>query len=148
MPKSFEDLSAVEAMALAQCVKIADCNDVSALPSGDTVEVDFTVRVKGTVSRGAGSHRRATNRARTSNSMIMLLVSSGVTRNHSPSKIMDVWRNIGSLDKAAFQMRFESLSADEKRLFSECQELFETEIVDSLPTIPSKGGVKFNGTIS
>ena len=148
MSKTPSNLSPVEQMALAQCVKIAQCNDDTALPENSSQSVDFTVRIKGTVSRGAGSDRRATNRARTSNSMIMLLVSSGVTRNHSPRQIIETWREIGSLDKAAFQNLYDCMSDEEKALYNECLTLFETEIVGKLPLIPSKGGVKFKGTIS
>ena len=148
MSKTPSNLSPVEQMALAQCVKIAQCNDDTALPEGSSQSVDFTVRIKGAVSRGAGSDRRATNRARTSNSMIMLLVSSGVTRNHSPRQIIETWREIGSLDKAAFQNLYDCMSDEEKALYNECLTLFETEIVGKLPLIPSKGGVKFKGTIS
>ena len=148
MSKTPSNLSSVEQMALAQCVKIAQCNDDVALPENTSQSVDFTVRIKGEVSRGAGSDRRATNRARTSNSMIMLLVASGVTRNHSPGKIIETWREIGSLDKVAFQKRYDSMTDDEKHLYDECLALFETEIVGNLPLIPSKGGVKFKGTIS
>lgn len=148
MSKTPSNLSPVEQMALAQCVKIAQCNDDAALPENSSQSVDFTVRIKGTVSRGAGSDRRATNRARTSNSMIMLLVSSGVTRNHSPRQIIETWREIGSLDKVAFQNLYDCMSDEEKALYNECSALFESEIVDNLPLIPSKGGVKFKGTIS
>ena len=97
-------------------------------------------RVLSPVGRAATS---ATNRARTSNSMIMLLVSNGVTRNHSPRQIIETWREIGSLDKAAFQNLYDCMSDEEKALYNECLNLFETEIVDNLPLIPSKGGVKF-----
>lgn len=148
MSKTPNDLSSVERMALAQCMKIAQCNDDAALPENTSQPVDFTVHVQGTVSRGMGSDRRATNRARTSNSMIMLLVSSGVTRNHSPRQIIETWREIGSLDKASFQTLYEGMSEEEKGLYNECLNLFETEIVGKLPLIPSKGGVKFKGTIS
>lgn len=148
MSKTPSNLSAVECMALAQCVKIAQCNDDTVLPENTSQDVDFTVRIQGTVSRGAGSDRRATNRARTSNSMIMLLVASGVTRNHSPRQLIETWREIGSLDKVAFQNLYDSMSDDEKALYNECSALFESEIVDNLPLIPSKGGVKFKGTIS
>ena len=148
MSKTPSNLSPIEQIALAQCVKIAQCNDDAAMPENSSQSVDFTVHIKGTVSRGAGSNRRATNRARTSNSMIMLLISSGVTRNHSPRQIIETWREIGSLDKAAFQNLYDCMSNEEKALYNECLNLFETEIVDNLPLIPSKGGVKFKGTIS
>lgn len=148
MSKTPSQLTSVETMALAQCTKIAQCNDVSSLPEGTSEPVDFTVHISGTVSRGAGSDRRATNRARTANSMIMLLVSSGITRQHSPGKLIEAWREIGSLDRASFQRRLDSMPTEERALFEECSDLFETKIVDQLPLIPSKGGVKFKGTIT
>ena len=141
------NLSSVEAMALAQAVKISQCNDDSALPDQSTEAVDFTVHIKGEVTRGKGSSRRGTNRARTSASMIMLLVSSGVTRNYSPDKIIEKWGQIGSLDKAAFAQLYNNLSNEDKTLYDECISLFEKEIVDNLPLIPSKGGVKFKGSV-
>ena len=148
MSKTLSNLTSVEMMALAQAVRIADCNDDIALPEGSSEAVDFTVTLSGTVSRGQGSSRRATNRARTSNSMIMLLVASGVTRNNSPGQIIQTWKEIGSLDKVAFERRYQALSPEDKALYDECTMLFENNIVDALPKIPSKGGVKFKGTIS
>ena len=147
MSKTPNDLSPVEAMALAQAIRIADCNDDTALPDLTSEAVDFTVHIKGEVTRGAGSSRRGTNRARTSASMIMLLVSSGVTRNHSPRQIIEKWNEIGSLDKAAFQTLYNSLDAEHQALFDECSVLFESEIVGNLPLIPVKGGVKFKGSV-
>ena len=147
MSKTPNDLSPVEAMALAQAIRIADCNDDTALPDLTSEAVDFTVHIKGEVTRGAGSSRRGTNRARTSASMIMLLVSSGVTRNHSPRQIIEKWNEIGSLDKAAFQTLYNSLDAEHQALFNECSALFESEIVGNLPLIPAKGGVKFKGSV-
>lgn len=148
MSKTPSDLSPVETMALAQAIRIADCNDDTALPDNTSVEVDFTVHVTGEVVRGASSNRRGTNRARTSASMIMLLVSSGVTRNHSPRHIIQKWNEIGSLDKKSFQSLYDGLDDDQKALFDECSALFESEIVEKLPLIPAKGGVKFKGTVS
>ena len=77
----------------------------------------------------------------------MLLVSSGVTRNYSPDKIIEKWGQIGSLDKAAFAQLYNNLSNEDKTLYDECISLFEREIVDNLPVIPSKGGVKFKGSV-
>ena len=66
MSKTPADLTPVEAMALAQSIRIAECNDVSALPEQTSHPVDFTVHVRGNVKRGVGTPRRGTNRARTS----------------------------------------------------------------------------------
>ena len=148
MSKTPADLTPVEAMALAQSIRIAECNDVSALPEQTTVPVDFTVHIKGEVTRGVGTPRAATNRARTSASMVMLLVASGITRNHSPRQIIEKWSNIGSLDKVAFNQLYNGLSDEDKGVYDECIQLFESEIVGKLPLIPVKGGVKFKGNIT
>jgi hypothetical protein len=148
MSKTPADLTPVEAMALAQSIRIAECNDVSALPEQTTVPVDFTVHIKGEVTRGVGTPRAATNRARTSASMVMLLVASGITRNHSPRQIIEKWSNIGSLDKVAFNQLYNGLSDEDKEVYDECIQLFESEIVGKLPLIPVKGGVKFKGNIT
>jgi len=148
MSKTPTDLTPVEAMALAQSIRIAECNDVSALPEQTTVPVDFTVHIKGEVTRGVGTPRAATNRARTSASMVMLLVASGVTRNHSPRQLIEKWSNIGSLDKVAFNQLYNGLSDEDKEVYDECIQLFESEIVGKLPLIPVKGGVKFKGNIT
>lgn len=148
MSKTPTDLTPVEAMALAQSIRIAECNDDIALPEQTTVPVDFTVHIKGEVTRGVGTPRAATNRARTSASMVMLLVASGITRNHSPRQIIEKWSNIGSLDKVAFNQLYNGLSDEDKEVYDECIQLFESEIVGKLPLIPVKGGVKFKGNIT
>ena len=141
-------LTPPELLALAQMIRLNDCNDDVALPPNSSTEVDFTVSVKGEVSRGKDSTRAGTNRARTSQAMIMLLVISGVTRQHSPAKLVEAWKGFGSLDKKGMEARIASLSTDDRDLFEECMELFQTEIVEALPRIPAKGGVRFRGDVS
>tara|TARA_A200000159_G_scaffold163487_1_gene189949 strand:+ start:2128 stop:2565 length:438 start_codon:yes stop_codon:yes gene_type:complete len=145
MSKTLETLSPIELLAMAKAVELRNVNCETALPPVSTAHVDFTVRVKGELVRGDRSERAATNRARTSQAMIMLLVMSGVVRKHTPSKIIQAWRDFGSLDKAGMSARLNTLSVEDKALFDECMELFESEIVGNLPRIPTKGYVKFNG---
>lgn len=141
-------LNPVELLALAQMVRLADCNDDQALPPESSAMVDFTVNVKGEVVRGSSSTRTGTNRARTPGAMIMLLVMSGAVRQHSPAKIVESWKTFGSLDKKAMEARIAALSPDDRSLYEECMTLFNEEIVGNLPRIPAKGGVKFKGKVS
>ena len=145
MSKTLETLSPIELLAMAKAVELRDVNCETALPPVSTAHVDFTVRVKGDLVRGDRSDRAATNRARTAQAMIMLLVTSGITRNHAPSKIIQAWKDFGSLDKKGMQARIATLSDEDRALFDECVELFDSEIVASLPRIPTKGYVKFSG---
>lgn len=142
------NLTTLEMLALAQAVRLNDCNDDSILPSESEAHVDFSVRIKGNVKRGKSGTRRGTNRATTAEAMVMLLVISGVTREHSPRKLIEAWHEFGSLDKKAMASRIATLSDDDRNLFEECLALFQTEIVDALPRIPAKGGVKFDGNVT
>ena len=143
-----ENLDPIQLLALAKCVELRDANDEVALPPKTSATVDFTVRVQGELSRGDTSTRSATNRARTAQAMVMLLVTSGVTRQHSPAQLIESWAAFGSLDKAGMAKRVASLSTEQRDLFDECLALFETEIVAALPRIPSKGYVKFKGDVT
>ncbi len=148
MSKTVNNLSDLELLALAKCVELRDANCESALPPKTAASVDFTVRVQGELTRGDRSTRAGTNRARTAQAMVMLLVTSGVTRQHAPSKLIEAWKTFGSLDKNSMANRVASLSSDDLALYDECMALFETEIVAALPRIPSKGYVKFNGDVT
>lgn len=148
MSKTLNTLTDLEILALAKCVELRDANCETALPPVSTATVDFTVRVQGELTRGDRSTRAATNRARTAQAMVMLLVTSGVTRNHAPSKLIEAWAAFGSLDKNAMANRVASLSTDDAALYEECMALFNTEIVAALPRIPSKGYVKFKGDVT
>ena len=148
MSKTLNTLSDLELLALAKCVELRDANCETALPPKTVAAVDFTVRVKGDLTRGDRSTRAATNRARTAQAMVMLLVTSGVTRKHAPAKLIEAWAAFGSLDKNGMANRVATLSDEDKALYDECMVLFETEIVAALPRIPSKGYVKFNGDVT
>jgi len=143
-----ENLDPIQLLALAKCVELRDANDEAALPPSTSASVDFMVHVKGDLSRGPSSTRAGTNRARTAQAMVMLLVTSGVTRQHSPAQLIEAWKTFGSLDKKGMAQRVASLSTEQRDLFDECLALFETEIVGSLPRIPSKGYVKFKGDVT
>jgi|TARA_R110001583_G_scaffold16234_5_gene66172 hypothetical protein len=147
MTKTPSSLSAIEALAVAQGIRLSDVNDDAALPPGKDANVDFTVRFVGKVTRGKGSSRAGTNRARTAQAMVMLLVSSGATREHSPAKLIEAWKSFGTLDKDGMKARVAGLDTKDRALFDDCMALFQNEIVDSLPRIPSKGGVKFDGEV-
>ena len=141
-------LDPIQLLALAKCVELRDANDEAALPPGTTATVDFVAHIKGDLSRGPSSTRAGTNRARTAGAMCMLLVMSGVTRQHSPAQLIESWKTFGSLDKAGMAKRVASLSTEDRDLFEECMALFEAEIVGSLPRIPSKGYIKFKGDVT
>ncbi len=143
-----QTLTAIEMLALAQAIRLNDCNDDVALPPDSVAHVNFTVEVDGDVVRGSGSTRSGTNRARTAQAMIMLLVFSGATRQHSPAKLVEAWKTFGTLDKKGMATRIASLSQEDRDLFESCMSLFQTEIVDALPRIPAKGGVKFKGEVT
>ena len=145
--KTLNTLSELELLAMAKCVELRDNNDEAALPPATSATVDFMVHVKGDLSRGPSSSRAGTNRARTAQAMVMLLVTSGVTRQHSPAQLIEAWKTFGSLDKKGMAQRVATLTTEQQDLFDECLALFETEIVGSLPRIPAKGYVKFKGDV-
>ena len=147
MSKTLNTISSLELLALAKAVELRDVNCETALPPKASASVDFTVTIKGELTRGENSTRSATNRARTAQAMCMLLVTSGVTREHGAAKVIEAWANFGSLDKNAMKNRIASLDPRDKALFDECMALFQSEIVDNLPRIPARGGVKFHGTV-
>jgi len=143
-----ENLDPIQLLALAKCVELRDANDEAALPPATSATVDFTVHVKGELSRGPSSDRAGTNRARTAEAMVMLLVTSGVTRQHAPAQLIEAWKTFGSLDKKGMAQRIATLTTEQRDLHDECLALFQTEIVGSLPRIPAKGYVKFKGDVT
>jgi hypothetical protein len=143
-----KNLDPIQLLALAKCVELRDANDEAALPPKTSATVDFTVHVKGELSRGPSSDRAGTNRARTAEAMVMLLVTSGVTRQHAPAQLIEAWKTFGSLDKKGMAQRIATLTTEQRDLHDECLALFQTEIVGSLPRIPAKGYVKFKGDVT
>ena len=143
-----KNLDPIQLLALAKCVELRDANDEAALPPATSATVDFTVHIKGDLTRGHSSDRAGTNRARTAEAMVMLLVTSGVTRNHAPVALIEAWKTFGSLDKKGMAQRVATLTTEQRDLHDECLALFQTEIVGSLPRIPAKGYVKFKGDVT
>jgi hypothetical protein len=142
-----QTLTDLELLALAKAVELKHSNCETALPPGGSAQVDFTARFRGVIERGDRSNRAGTNRARTAQAMIMLLVYSGVTREHSPAKLIEAWKSFGTLDKKGMAQRIASLDQNDRDLFEECMSLFQTEIVEKVPRIPTKGYVKFRGDV-
>lgn len=143
--KNISDLTPLERLALSKALsptEAREANDLEVLPEGREVAVDFIVRVQGVLCRGLGSERKATNRARTAGAMCALLAASGAVRPHSAERIVRLWREIGSLDKAGFDRFIASLDDDARRAYNLSMTLFDDVIVAKLPTIPSKGMVK------
>jgi hypothetical protein len=143
--KNISDLTPLERLALSKALsptEAREANDLDVLPEGEEKEVSFVVRVEGTLSRGLGSERKATNRARTAGAMCALLAASGAVRPHSAERIIRLWREIGSLDKAGFDRFIASLDDESVRAYNLSMKLFDDVIVAKLPTIPAKGMVK------
>jgi hypothetical protein len=143
-----KSLDPIQLLALAKAVELRDANDEVALPPKTSATVDFTVRIQGELSRGDSSDRAGVNHARTPGAMVMLLVLSGVTRQHSPAQLIETWAAFGSLDKKGMAARVASLTIEQRDLYNECMELFKTKIVAALPRIPAKGYVKFKGDVT
>lgn len=143
------ELSPIEKLALAKALSFASVNDVEILPHNTEKNVDFNLRITGSVRRGDfPTPRRGTNRALTVEAMVMLLLFSGVTRQYSPEKIIQMWGELGSLNKAAMKSRIEAMSQEERNTFDSILELFNSRIVDALPKITAKGTVKTNLKLS
>lgn len=143
------ELSPIEKIALAKALSFASVNDVEILPHNTEENVDFNLHITGSVRRGDfPTPRRATNRALTVEAMVMLLLFSGVTRQYSPEKIIQMWGELGSLNKAAMKSRIEAMSQEERNTFDSILELFNSRIVDALPKIAAKGTVKTNLKLS
>jgi hypothetical protein len=141
-------LDPIQLLALAKAVELRNANDEAALPPGTTATVDFVAHIKGDLSRGPSSDRAGVNHARSAGAMCMLLVLCGVTREHSPAQLIETWASFGSLDKKAMAARVASLTTEQRDLYNECMELFQTKIVAALPRIPAKGYVKFKGEVT
>ena len=143
MSKTLDTLSPLEMLALSKAISFASVNDDTVLPEGVSAPVSFTVAIDGAVSRGKGSSRLGTNHARSVPVICLLLAEMGVTRNYAPAHIIQMWSTLGGLDKASLKARRASLDADKSAALEAMEDLFQTQIVEFLPRIPSKGGVKF-----
>ncbi len=142
-----QTLSTVDLIALAQAVKLAECNDEAALPPETSAPVDFTVHVSGEVVRGKSATRAGTNRARSVPVICLMLHELGCTRSHTPGHIIELWSRLAGLSKKAMAEKAAALTAEEQSRYETMLALFDSEIVDNLPRIAQKGGVKFHGTV-
>ena len=140
-----DTLTTVERLALAKLFTIQSCNDENALPPESTTRVKFTAEVDGVLSRGPSSTRAATNRARSVPTICLLLQELGCTREYAPSHIIDLWNRLSGLTKQAMEDKVSALSQDEQDKYHAMLDLFDTEIVDNIPRIQTKGYVKFDG---
>jgi len=140
-----QTLSPIEQLALAKVINLQSCNDESVLVPESDVHVKFTAEVEGVLSRGPSSTRAGTNRARSVPTICMLLQELGCTREYAPDHIIELWNRLSGLTKAAMEKRVSSLTADEQVKYRTMLDMFDSEIVDNLPRIATKGYVKFDG---
>jgi len=140
-----QTLTPIEQLALAKVINLQSCNDESVLVPDSTVHVKFTAEVEGVLSRGPSSTRAGTNRARSVPTICLLLQELGCTREYAPNHIIELWNRLSGLTKATMADRVSSLSADEQAKYQTMLDLFDSEIVDNLPRISTKGYVKFEG---
>ncbi len=141
-----QTLTDLEMIALSKLIKLSDVNDESVLPPSSAASVNFTVNVEGSVERGPSSNRAGTNRARSVPTICLLLHELGCTREYAPSHIVDLWNRLSGLSKQAVEVHVSALTADEQANYRAMLSLFDSEIVDNIPRIPTKGYVKFRGT--
>jgi hypothetical protein len=141
-----QTLTNLEMIALAKLIKLSDVNDESVLPPSSAASVNFTVNVEGSVERGPSSSRAGTNRARSVPTICLLLHELGCTREYAPRHIIDLWNRLSGLSKQAVEAHVSALTADEQTNYRAMLSLFDSEIVDNIPRIPTKGYVKFRGT--
>jgi hypothetical protein len=143
-----QTLTVVEKIALAKAVSLQECNDETELLPNTQKRVKFSVEVDGVLSRGPSSDRAGTNRARSVPTICLLLQELGCTREYAPDHIIELWNRLSGLTKEAMKSRVGGLDSEEREKYNSMLELFDSEIVDNLPRIPTKGYVKFDGTVS
>ncbi len=136
--------SPIHAMALSKAVNLAKVNDDEALPSGASEEVKFGVILDGTVVRGIATPRRGTNRALTYLATVSTLHKCGFMRENILPMLVETWANFGGMTKKELESYRDNLSQDEQDLFAECERLFQEKVIDQLPKITPKGGIKFH----
>ena len=142
-----QTLTPLEKLALAKVINFQSCNDETVLPPGTETFVKFTAEVEGHISRGPGSDRAGTNRARSVPTICLLLQELGCTREYAPDHIVALWNQLSGLSKKAMEARLGSMSIEEKKKYEKMLELFDSEIVANIPRIDTKGYVKFDGTV-
>ena len=142
-----QTLSDLEKLALTKLIKLSDVNDESVLPPGTIASVNFTVNVEGDIERGPSSTRAATNRARSVPTICLLLQELGCTREYAPKHIIELWNRLSGLSKQSMESHVTSLSQGEQDNYKAMLALFDSEIVDNIPRIGTKGYLKFRGAI-
>lgn len=114
-------------------------------------EVDALVRVVGEVVVGADTEKTATSSLMSVDFLLLTLKAAGVTREAAMKAIRGVagdylqgWTGSKEDKKAARKARFEALSAYDSE--GAMKEIFD-KAKASLPKVPVKGAVKFEGTV-
>lgn len=99
---NLNELSAAELSALKALVTDALHEKAkAALPEKSTHHVDLTVRVRGTVTRGATTTRASTSKLLNLGTVALLLRRAGITREKSEEVLREVLTEAASLDEAA-----------------------------------------------
>ena len=142
-----QTLTPLEKLALAKLINMSDANDESALPPGTVAAVNFTVDVEGSIERGPSSTRAGTNRARSVPTICLLLHELGCTREYAPDHIIELWNRLAGLSKQSMENHVTALSKNEQDNYEAMLALFDSEIVGNIPRIPTKGYVKFRGSV-
>ena len=143
---NMENLTDLQLLALSKVVTAAVArrvNTVGTLPESTTATVDFSVEIQGAITRGKNETRKGTNRALSRGAVIALLAKSGCVREANAAAVVNLWKEIGTLDKPGFERWQEAQEAPILLAMQRATELFEAEIVEKLPKIPCKGKVKF-----
>lgn len=139
-----DELSDLQAMAVLKAVSGAKVNNEEVLPPGTSESVKFGVIFDGTVVRGIATERRGTNRALTLLAVISTLTKMGFMRENIPSMLVETWANFGGMTKKELENHRDSLDPQSKALFEDCERLFQEKVIDQLPKIMPKGGLKFH----
>ena len=144
---NMENLTDLELLALSKVVSAAISRRVNTsvtLPEESSATVDFSVHVSGTIARGANEVRKGTNRALSRGAVIALLAKSGCVREANAAAVVNLWKEIGTLDKPGFERWQEAQEPTVQLAMQRASDLFDLTIIDKLPKIPCKGKVKFS----
>jgi hypothetical protein len=143
---NMENLTDIQLLALSKVVTAAVArrvNTTSTLPELASATVDFSVEIQGTIARGANEVRKGTNRALSRGAVIALLAKSGCVREANAAAVVNLWKEIGTLDKEGFERWTQAQEAPILLAMQRASDLFDLTIIDKLPKIPCKGKVKF-----
>ena len=143
---NMENLTDLQLLALSKVVTAAVArrvNTTSTLPELASATVDFSVEIQGALTRGKNETRKGTNRALSRGAVIALLAKSGCVREANAAAVVNLWKEIGTLDKPGFERWQEAQEAPVQLAMQRASDLFDLTIIDNLPKIPCKGKVKF-----